>query len=71
MIENGNLFNFGFKTYYGNDFFAQFIADFRLGDTIYFKYGNYNIFNIPRIDYISLDFLLFLIYRTKKTKWTF
>ncbi len=71
VIENGNLFNFGFKTYYGNNFFAQFIADFRLGDTTYFKYGNYNIFNIPRIDYISLDFPTFSYLSYKKDKMDF
>ena len=71
VLKNGNLFNFGFKTYYGNNFFAQFIADFRLGDTTYFKYGNYNIFNIPRIDYISLDFHTFSYLSYKKDKMDF
>jgi hypothetical protein len=71
VLKNGNLFNFGFKTYYGNNFFAQFIADFRLGDTTYFKYGNYNIFNIPRIDYISLDFPTFSYLSYKKDKIDF
>ena len=71
VLKNGNLFNFGFKTYYGNNFFAQFIADFRLGDTTYFKYGNYNIFNIPRIDYISLDFPTFSYLSYKKDKMDF
>ena len=71
VLKNGNLFNFGFKTYYGNNFFAQFIADFRLGDTTYFKYGNYNIFNIPRIDYISLDFPTFSYLSYKKGSFDF
>ena len=71
VIENGNLFNFGFKTYYGNDFFAQFIADFRLGDTTYFKYGNYNIFNLPRIDFVSLDFPTFSYLSYKKGSFDF
>lgn len=71
VLENGNLFNFGFKTYYGDDFFAQFIADFRLGDTTYFQYGNYNIFNLPRIDYISLDFPTFSYLSYRKDKFDF
>ncbi|MGI6476726.1 MAG: hypothetical protein ACOX1K_03230 [Defluviitoga tunisiensis] len=71
VLKNGNLFNFGFKTYYGNNFFAQFIADFRLGDTTYFKYGNYNIFNIPRIDFVSLDFPTFSYLSYKKGSFDF
>ena len=71
VLKNGNLFNFGFKTYYGNNFFAQFIADFRLGDTTYFKYGNYNIFNLPRIDFVSLDFPTFSYLSYKKGSFDF
>ncbi|MDY6894054.1 MAG: hypothetical protein SVO01_01355, partial [Thermotogota bacterium] len=56
VLENGDLFTFGIKNYYRDYFYAQFIADFRLGDTSYFTYENYNLFNLPSLVYISLDF---------------
>jgi aspartyl-tRNA synthetase len=42
-----------------------------LGDTTYFKYGNYNIFNLPRIDFVSLDFPTFSYLSYKKGSFDF
>ncbi|RAO99493.1 hypothetical protein PW5551_03110 [Petrotoga sp. 9PW.55.5.1] len=68
VLKNGELFSFGFKSYYEDYFYAQFIADFRLADTTYFKYGNYNLFDLPDIVYIGLDFptLSYLSYNKEK-----
>ncbi|PNR95399.1 hypothetical protein [Petrotoga sp. 9PWA.NaAc.5.4] len=71
VLENGELFKFGFKNYYGETFYAQFIVDFRLGDTTYFSYGNYNFFSLPEITYIGLDFPTLSYLSYKKDDYSF
>ncbi|MGM0640808.1 MAG: hypothetical protein ACQESN_05250 [Thermotogota bacterium] len=56
VLENNPLINFYFKSNYADKFYAQYTGDFQISDTAYFEYGNYSLYNLPEMTYMSLDF---------------
>jgi len=56
VLENNDLINFYFKSSYEDKFYSQFTGDFQIAGTSYYEYGNYSLYNLPQITYMSLDF---------------
>lgn len=70
-LENNDLVNFYFKSSYEDKFYAQFTGDFQIADTSYYEYGNYSVYNLPQITYMSLDFPKISYLSLREDKFSF